>query len=51
MFRYDPAVVVVSLNWHEKRSDVGEQIHTEIAAKYVDHEERVRVQFVCTKPM
>lgn len=48
MFRNDPAVVVVSLNWWEKASDIGADIHRQIATKYVDHEDRVRVRFVCT---
>lgn len=45
MFQYDPAIVVVSLNWHKKRSNIGEDIHRELMTKYVDHEERVGSPF------
>ena len=45
MFRYDPAIVVVSLNWHEKRSNISEDIHRKLMTKYVDHEERVGSPF------
>lgn len=44
LFRCDPAVIVVSLNWHEKKTEVGESIYHHLAMKYTDHEEHVRIQ-------
>ena len=43
LFRCDPGVIVVSMNWHEKQMEIGESIHHHMAMKYTDHEDRVRI--------
>jgi hypothetical protein len=41
LFRYDPAVVVVSLNWHERATVFAQTVYGHLTTKYTDHEDRV----------
>ena len=49
LFRSDPAVVVVSLNWHLRATAFGKTVYQHLAMKYKDHEQRVCVYFICTQ--
>lgn len=42
LFRCDPAVIVVSLNWHLRATSFGKAVYQHLAMKYKDHEDRVR---------
>jgi len=43
LFRYDPAVLIIHVRWHETRESFGKVIRDLLCLSYVGNEDSVRV--------
>ena len=50
-FRYDPAVLILSLKWHQTATPFADQLEAHLRQRYVGHEGLVSTRPICVKPV